>query len=68
VVTDQPKYSPAPAVSTLDPDTFTFLGFPYTKGVGYGDTLEKATAAAIADYLAKKGTPRNEPGEPNADG
>lgn len=52
-VTDEPEYVPPP-IGSVDPDVF-FPTARYTKGVGYGDTHEKATLAAIADYLAKKG-------------
>lgn len=54
-VTDEPEYVPPP-VGSLDPDVY-FPTARYTKGVGYGETHEKATLAAIADYLAKKAAP-----------
>ncbi len=52
VVTDEPDYMQPVIGALTSPDIFARL--VYAKGVGYGDTPETATFAAIADYTAKR--------------
>jgi hypothetical protein len=51
-ITDEPDYVQPVIGTSKSPDVFASR--IYTKGVGYGDTPESATLAAIADYTAKK--------------